>query len=71
MIDTRLYHSVPVEITDENFPKHLDWCFENCSGHFRDLRVQSGKRTWYFELEQDALLFSLKWSGENEDIRNR
>lgn len=37
------------------------WCVENCTGKFGDNVLKTGKRTWGFENEQDAILFALKW----------
>lgn len=62
MINLDKYYNVSVEITPKNFAEHLEWCFDHCSGNFRDIRLH-GTRTWFFENEKDAIMFSLKWSG--------
>jgi len=63
MINLDTYYNVSIEVTDDNFADHLEWCLDNCSGNFRDVRMH-GIRTWFFESEKDAVLFSLKWSGK-------
>jgi hypothetical protein len=44
------------------FPEKLTWCLENCQNKFRDLAEGNGYRAWYFENEQDATMFAMKWS---------
>jgi len=47
------------------FSSQLCWCFEKCKGKFRDIpNMRYNKRDWYFEDENDALMFALKWSSE-------
>lgn len=55
-----------VSISDNNnFSNILCWCFEKCEGKFRDIpNMRYNKRDWYFEKENDALMFALKWSSE-------
>jgi hypothetical protein len=38
----------------------LTWCLEHCRGKFRDLKHGDGF-IWYFELEEDATMFALRW----------
>lgn len=64
--DTRLmellesYHAVLIP-NDIEFSEKLTWCLEHCQSKFRDLSDQYG-RIWYFENEQDATMFAMKWS---------
>jgi len=53
------YHSIVLR--DEDFSEKLTWCLENCQNKFRDLSDKNG-RIWYFENEQDATMFALKWA---------
>jgi hypothetical protein len=39
----------------------LVWCLEHCKHKFRDFQ-QDGHIAWYFQDEQDAVMFSLRWS---------
>jgi hypothetical protein len=53
------YHPI---ITDEdNHAEKLTWCLEHCQHKFRDIKSAEG-RVWYFQNEQDATLFALKWA---------
>jgi len=52
-----------VTLQDDDFPERLTWCLENCNHKFRDLNTYEG-RTWYFENDQDAAIFALKWASE-------
>ena len=54
------YHKVVLNDSDD-FPAKLTWCLEHCQNKFRDIRTQEGM-FWYFEKEEDATLFALKWS---------
>ena len=54
------YHSVLIT-NDIEFSEKLTWCLENCQNKFRDLSAEEG-RIWYFENEQDAMMFAMKWS---------
>lgn len=51
----------PVHLEDTEFNQKLTWCLEHCQNKFRDLSDSNG-RTWYFENEQDAMMFAIKWS---------
>ncbi len=54
------YH--PVTLTEEgNYSERLTWCLEHCQSKFRDIKM-SDSRVWYFQNEQDASMFALKWS---------
>ena len=56
------YHKVRLERTvDAEYGDTLTWCLEHCQGKFRDIRHQDGM-DWYFEREEDATLFALKWT---------
>jgi hypothetical protein len=54
------YHSVHLG-NDEDFPEKLTWCLEHCQSKFRDLSEIDG-RAWYFQNEQDATMFAMKWA---------
>ena len=58
LLDT--YHKVHLTST-EHYPDKLTWCFQYCKGKFRDMRHGDGMY-WYFQLEEDASMFALKWS---------
>lgn len=47
--------------TNENYAEKLTWCLENCQSKFRDMKNDDGI-CWYFENQNDASLFALKWS---------
>ena len=54
------YH--PVMLEDEgDYSERLTWCLEHCQNKFRDIRMTKG-RVWYFQNEQDATMFAMKWS---------
>ncbi len=53
------YHVVRLE--DKEYNEKLTWCLQHCQNKFRDLTDNKG-RAWYFKEEQDATMFSLKWS---------
>ncbi len=53
------YHMVQLE--DDNYNEKLTWCLEHCQNKFRDINYSRGRR-WYFQNEQDATMFSLKWA---------
>jgi hypothetical protein len=55
------YHVVRLDEHKDDFNQKLIWCLEHCSGKFRDIR-ESEQRAWYFQHEQDATLFAMKWS---------
>ena len=57
LLDT--YHVITLK--DDDFSEKLTWCLENCQNNFRDLSDSNG-RAWYFQNEQDAMLFAMKWS---------
>lgn len=54
------WHKVSTE-NDDNFNDKLVWCLEHCQGKFRDIK-EYGNVTWFFQNEQDATMFSLKWA---------
>ena len=54
------YHVVRLEY-DVRYNDILTWCLEHCQNKFRDLQENRG-RAWYFQNEQDALMFAMKWS---------
>lgn len=56
----KTYYAVRVG-NDIEFPEKLTWCLENCQSKFRDLSEQDG-RVWYFQNEQDATMFAMKWA---------
>lgn len=53
------YHISVPDNNDHN--DRLVWCLEHCQGKFRDIG-HFDTRIWYFEKEQDAALFALKWT---------
>ena len=50
-----------IVLQDDDFAEKLTWCLENCQNKFRDLAHPTG-RAWYFQNEQDATMFAMKWS---------
>jgi hypothetical protein len=56
----RSYHVVRLEI-DDDFSEKLTWCMEHCQNKFRDIK-ETNCRAWYFEKEEDATLFALRWA---------
>jgi hypothetical protein len=46
---------------DDEFAEKLAWCLEHCQNKFRDLSDSNG-RAWYFQNEQDAAMFALRWA---------
>jgi hypothetical protein len=46
---------------DDNFNEKLTWCMEHCQNKFRDIR-ENDCRAWYFQNEQDASMFAMRWS---------
>lgn len=52
------YHVIVLR--DDDFSEKLTWCLEHCQSKFRDLSDSNG-RAWYFQNEQDAMMFSMKW----------
>jgi len=54
------YYPVTIE-QDRDYSERLTWCLEHCQNKFRDIKMPQG-RVWYFQNEQDALIFAMKWS---------
>ena len=54
------YHIVRLD-KDADFNEKLTWCMEHCNQKFRDIK-ENDCRAWYFQSEQDATMFALKWS---------
>ncbi len=54
------YHTVRLE-KDDDFAEKLTWCLEHCQSKFRDIK-ESNCRAWYFQNEQDASMFAMRWS---------
>ena len=54
------YHVVRL-IEDDDFNIKLTWCMEHCQSKFRDIR-ENDCRAWYFQNEQDASMFAMKWA---------
>ena len=48
-------------LPDSEFADKLTWCLEHCQHKFRDLSDPNG-RAWYFQNDQDAAMFAMKWS---------
>ena len=60
------FHKVPgIPYVDTLFAEHLEWCLDHCKGQFMDVRVQES-RTWFFEIESDAIMFALKWGSSDK-----
>ena len=61
------YHKVHIDPTEnskggwENYGDTLSWCLKHCQGKFRDVKQGDGL-DWYFEIEEDATIFALKWA---------
>jgi hypothetical protein len=53
------YHCIEIQ-NNNDYPEKLAWCLEHCKSKFRDLKHGDGIK-WYFESEQDATMFALKW----------
>ena len=53
------YHVIV--LSDDDFAEKLTWCLEHCQNKFRDLSDSNG-RAWYFQNEQDAMMFSMRWA---------
>ena len=53
------WHVVRVE-DEKQFAEKLTWCLEHCQNKFRDIKSVDGM-DWYFENEQDAMMFAMKW----------
>ena len=54
------YHKVHLP-ENANYAEKLSWCLEHCRNKFRDIKHGDGMY-WYFELEEDATMFVLRWS---------
>ena len=54
------YHVVRLS-KDDDFAEKLTWCMQHCQSKFRDIR-ESDCRAWYFQNEQDATMFAIKWA---------
>jgi hypothetical protein len=54
------YHVVRLT-SDDDFAEKLTWCMEHCQSKFRDIR-ESRCRAWYFQNEQDASMFAMRWA---------
>jgi hypothetical protein len=54
------YHVVRVPYTPTQYNNMLTWCLEHCQNKFRDLQESNG-RAWYFQNEQDAVMFAMMW----------
>ena len=50
-----------IVLSDEDFADKLTWCLEHCQNKFRDLSDPNG-RAWYFQNEQDATMFAMRWA---------
>lgn len=55
------YHKVRLVYEGESYSQMLTWCLEHCQSKFRDIR-QGEHMDWYFEQDQDATMFAMKWS---------
>jgi hypothetical protein len=53
------YHVIVLK--DDDFSLKLTWCLEHCQNKFRDLSDSNG-RAWYFQNEQDASMFAMRWA---------
>lgn len=59
LLDT--YYKVRLDYDSDHYSQMLTWCLEHCQSKFRDIR-HGEHMDWYFEQEQDALVFAMKWS---------
>jgi hypothetical protein len=59
MLLLNTYHVI--HSPDDEFAEKLAWCLEHCQNKFRDLSDPNG-RAWYFQNEQDAAMFALRWA---------
>jgi hypothetical protein len=58
----RDYYVIRLDFSNEKqYNEMLTWCLEHCQNKFRDLQESSG-RAWYFQNEQDATMFAIKWT---------
>lgn len=55
------YYVVRLDEFEDDFNQKLKWCLEHCSGKFRDIR-EHDQRAWYFQNEQDASMFAMRWA---------
>ena len=55
------WHVVHVQ-NEKHFAEKLTWCLEFCQNKFRDIKASEGGMDWYFENEQDAMMFAMKWA---------
>jgi hypothetical protein len=59
LLDT--YYKVEVNNPDRDiYGDTLSWCLKHCRGKFRDLK-HGDNTVWYFEHQEDATMFALKW----------
>lgn len=58
LLDT--YHKVHL-LENDAYAEKLTWCLEHCQSKFRDIKCGEGMH-WYFESEQDATMFALRWT---------
>lgn len=54
------YYTVRLK-EDDDFNEKLTWCMEHCQNKFRDIK-ETDCRAWYFQNEQDASMFAMRWS---------
>jgi hypothetical protein len=54
------YHVVRLN-NDEYYNDILTWCLSHCQNKFRDMQESRG-RAWYFQNEQDAVMFAMRWA---------
>jgi hypothetical protein len=50
-----------IQLPDVLYVEKLCWCLENCQDKFSELPTDPS-RIWYFQNDQDAAMFTLKWS---------
>lgn len=70
ILEDKKYHKVTVENRGEHLHLatriQLDWCIEHCNSKFRDITIDASREhqtvRWYFESEEDATHFALRWA---------
>lgn len=57
--------AVPITVAEhKKFYEVDDWCNKHTVGNWTSVRTSTeafGSRTYYFDREKDAMLFTLKW----------
>lgn len=59
---THLVHQVVIRNDYLGLSEIALWCSQNLTGNWTDELTLSGYREYYFQLAEDATLFTLRWS---------